>query len=363
MNIRPVPFADRTGRCIRLRINHRPRRRVRIAGIAAALLLCGLPTLVAAGPIGVPYSSISLTTYDESLNLFRPTISINSVDNGNPGDDLLARLNWPNPRGDFYSGNVIAAVVDGGKPYWIDGSSPSYTGELPQPPGTAVGGRGDVKISQSFRRERNDAVLDFTYSSGLLQTYRDIEVGHNCAGCTLAQVGWTVEVLVNNLLTPIWSQQQFARLINNDGALSLTVGGSHSGIGIINPDWSWNCALCGGPAGALGEARLMAPYTGHVDLRNIPFVPGLPAELQTEFTVRFTMSWEAYDRGSWGQALAYVQDPLGGADSGVSITMDGLLPTNNPIGVVPEPAPWALWTAGLAAVAGLARRRGATQRG
>lgn len=360
MNIRPVPFADCIGRCMRSRLNHRPLRREWIAGIAAALVLCGLSPLAAAGPIGVPVSSIAIDSYDESLRLVRPLFYVNSTEHGVNGD-LTGRVNWPNPRGVFYSGSVSAAVIDGGKPYWIEGESPIYTGPLPQPVGTTIGGVASLKISQSFRRERSDAQLDFTYTWGLLETYRDVEVGRNCADCTVAEVGWQVDLFLNDSAANIWSQSQFARLVNNDGDVSLTVGGSHSGIGIVNPDWSWVCGLCG-PVRELGVAQLTAPYTGHIDLRNIPYVPGLPAESQVEFTVQFTMLWKAYDKGSWGQALAYVRDPLGDEDSGVSFTMDGLLPTNNPIGVVPEPAPWALWAAGLAAMAGLARRRGTAKR-
>lgn len=49
----------------------------------------------------------------------------------------------------------------------------------------------------------------------------------------------------------------------------------------------------GGAADVLGGGRLTAPYTGHVDLRNILDVPSLPAETQTASTVNFTMCWVA----------------------------------------------------------------------
>ena len=59
-------------------------------------------------------------------------------------------------------------------------------------------------------------------------------------------------------------------------------------------------------------------------------------------------------------AKAWGRDPLSLGDEGVSLSVQGLLPTNAPVSAVPEPQTWALMLAGAAWIAW--RRRAAGPR-
>jgi len=152
----------------------------------------------------------------------------------------------------------------------------------------------------------------------------------------------------------LWRERQIATLFDDNGVLTLDVFGSAAPL---NPLWQWDCDRCGGPSFQLGRALLEAPYTGIVDLSGIAFDASLPPEAQPEFAVRYTLFARAFDQGAFSGAGAFSRDPLAGDESGLAFTIEGLTPTNNVVGVVPEPGTWALMLAGLGVVGRLASRR------
>lgn len=318
----------------------------------AALLASGLAL---ATPIGQPWYSIEINPWDEtfetpaSARVFRSTPD--DVDNGMLAAGVTLGPYVLPPR----QADLSAVVINDGQTFWADASSPFYTG-LPRPPGAFIGGDVSVDVVQSFRRDGEVARFGFTYTQGLLEIFRDVEMGRPCDGCIRAEVGWEATVTLNSDPTTIlWRESQFASLWDDNGTLTLDVFG-FSLDAPVNPLWRWDCARCGGPVRALSQAVLDGPYTGMVDLSGIPFDSSLPADQQPEFTVHVTLTALAFDEGVWSGARAFARDPLGD-DGGVLLAIAGLTPTNNPVGVVPEPGMWAMMLAGLAVTAGFARRR------
>lgn len=317
---------------------------------AAAMLLCAAAAAQAGGEIGNPIYTIDMVSLDALLGPTTPAVFVDSPRFADANGDLVAGLIWRAPGPLLNNGSIGGAVFNHGNTYWIGGDTPTYTGVLPQPATNLVGGRASIDVWQSYRKEREDAQLHFTYTAASLQLYRDVEVGRTCNNCILGQVGWSAEVYLPELVgAPLWSQKQTATLVDNNGALELTVLNDATGFGLINPEWQWDCARCGGTALGLGTALLQVPYRGEIDLSSLSYDPAVAASEQVEFTVHYTMTWLAYDQGSWGKATVFTRDPLGSDHTGVSFDIDGLIPTDNPAGVVPEPGTWALMLAGLAA--------------
>jgi hypothetical protein len=245
--------------------------------------------------------------------------------------------------------SLAGLIYNDGTPFRSSGGTPLYT-TLPRQPGSPVGGTVQIDIYQSFRKNSADASLSFTYSVGQLQLYRDVEIGQRCDDCRLAEVGWAAEVRLNAFEPPVWSQAQVATLYEFGGALIFNRSETRTVSGQDNPLWQWDCEKCDTPLRGIGEALLQGPYRGEIDLSAIPFDPNVPEASRPEYTVHYTQTLTVYDLGTWSEAQAFVQDPLGGNDSGVSFEISGMVPTNNPVGVVPEPGTWLLMLAGLVAL-------------
>lgn len=249
-----------------------------------------------------------------------------------------------------------AVVTNDGATFWSRASSPF----LATPPDldTVIQGETRVSVAQSFTKTRADAELRFTYSGGLLESFRDPELRPDCAGfvCTYAEVFWEVSLWRNDTANqPIlmW-ESSWARLLAQDGVFRFSHGQDALDGTPVNPLWSWDCARCDRPALGLAQARLRAPFTGIVDLSAIPFDPALAQ--QPEFTVLFTLTAVTASETEWVGATAWARDPLDlGNDAGIGMTVLNLQPTNNPVGVVPEPGGALLMAAGAAAL--LAWRR------
>jgi hypothetical protein len=249
-----------------------------------------------------------------------------------------------------------AVVTNDGATFWSRASSPFLS--APPQGGTVNQGEARVSVAQSFTKTGADAELRFTYSGGLLESFRDPELRPDCAGfiCTGAAVIWEVSLWRND--TPsqpiLMSESGWAELRIEDGVFRFSQGQDALDGTPVNPLWSWDCARCNLPALGLGQARLQAPFTGIVDLSAIPFDPAQAA--QPEFTVLFTLTASAFSDAAFVGATAWARDPLDlGNDAGIGLTVFDLQPTNNPIGVVPEPAGALLL--GVGATALLAWRR------
>lgn len=328
---------------------------VPIPALMAAATALLMAQAAHAAPIGNPFATIGITSLDEALNIAPPGIFRTTDADGLP---LAAAVNQPaGPSRTL--GSAFGTVYNNGATFWLSGFTPSYSGAGPRDPGTPVGATGTLDIYQSYRRDSAASTMSFVYSAARLDLYRDVEVGTTCDNCILAQVGWSAEVYLNDAsFTPLWSQSQNARLVDDNGVLTFSQPDpTNSGTGLVNPPWEWRCARCGGTSLGTGSAILQAPYRGLVDLSAIPFDPNLPAGSQPEFTVHYTMTLQIYDQGRWGNASAFTRDPLDPENTGVGFEVSGLTPTDNPAGVVPEPGTWALMLAGVASLGWRLRRR------
>ena len=316
---------------------------LRCAFAACALAAAGTAL---AGPIGNPVSTITITTLDETLAPIGPVIFKFSP---RDADIEFMAAGVALGRSALGSASLAGLVFNDGIPFWSSGETPLYT-TLPRQPGSPVGGIVQIDIYQSYRKNSADASLSFTYSAGQLELYRDVEVGSPCDDCRVAKVGWAAEVRLNATDPPLWSQSQDASLYEFNGLLQLNTGERRTVPGQDNPRWQWDCAECDSPLRGLGQALLQQPYRGQVDLSTIAFDPNAPPASQPEFTVHYTQTLQVYDLGTWSEARAFVRDPLGGNDSGISFEISGMVPTNNPVGVVPEPSSWVLMLVGLVAL-------------
>jgi hypothetical protein len=247
-----------------------------------------------------------------------------------------------------------AVVTNGGATYWARASGPTF--ETAPGIGTMSGAFASVNIYQSFTKTSESARLSFVYTGGLLQAFRDAERLPECGAvnCTYAQLRWEVTVWSNDdPQTPLMVESAQAALFAQNELFNLDVSQYALDGTPANPLWAWDCARCGRAALNLAEARLQVPFTGVVDLGAIPFDPNLAQ--QPEFTVQFSLLATADSNREWVGATAYGRDPLDlSDDAGISLTVFDLQPTNNPIGVVPEPSSALMLAAG---VLWLARRR------
>jgi hypothetical protein len=251
-----------------------------------------------------------------------------------------------------------AVVTNDGATYWARASGPT----LPSTPaiGTPTGAYSGVDIYQSFTKTSEMATLSFTYTGALLESFRDPEFRPECAAinCTYAQLRWEVSVWLNSdpSAPPLMVESGQASLYAQNNVFNFDASQYASDGTPANALWAWDCARCGLPALGLAQATLQAPFTGIVDLGAIPFDPQFAQ--QPEFTVRFSLLATADVSRAWSGATAWGRDPLDlGNDAGIGLTVFDLQPTNNPIGVVPEPATWLSFIAGLAAL-GARRRQG-----
>ena len=306
-----------------------------------------------AGPIGTPWYSIELVPWGPNSQVpAGPNVVLVSTHDA-IGGEMAGEI----PLGPYVlppaQAKLSAAVINDGQTFWAQASTP-LAKTLPIPAGSPIGGTATVDVVHKFRKDSADARMDFTYSQGLLELFRDIELGRSCDDCIHAEVRWDAEVyLTSDPGNVLWHQGQQAMLWDDTGVLSFDAFGTGSAL---NPLWQWDCAPCGGPSFRLGQASLQAPYTGSVDLSGIPFLAGLPTPSQPEFAVHYTLTAIAYDEGTHSGASASARDPLG-SNSGVSFAIAGLTPSTNAVGVVPEPGTWALMLAGLAVLCRLASGR------
>jgi hypothetical protein len=327
--------------------------------LVAALLLAttGATTAMAAGSgvdtMGDPnfYTSYRLITYTAGFGQF----DISSHDEAVNGETFVYTS-----IGQLWNGQVAnqnAVVTNNGATYWTNSMGPTLTST--PAPDTPVGSITSVLVEQSFVKTSADAQLSFTYTGGLLQLYRDVEARPPCvAGCAYADVAWRVEVVINSAPElELMHETGRAAMAIQDDTFKLFVSQSALDGTPVNPLWNWGCTRCGtSPAYGLAAATLDAPYTGIVDLSSIPFDPAFPP---IEFTVRFWLDTTTNINEPYVGATAWAKDPLSFGDSaGVGLTVQGLLPTNNAISAVPEPAAWLLLVLGVPV---LLRRRQLTQ--
>jgi hypothetical protein len=328
---------------------------------ALAALAVATAALGAAGPaqaagnavntMGSPYYDVGYETY----NLLDAVLDSQFVDNtgstsGTLGVNAVTGALW-----NSLPALQQAVVTNDGTTFWARASAPTW----PAPPidSTAVAGGARVTVAQAFTKTSDQAELRFTYSGALLQAFVDQELGPPCEDllCTGATVSWQVSVFLSSgplLMT----ESATAGIHYNLGTNTIEFQSWQEALdgSPLNPLWSWTCARCGQPAFGLAQARLQAPFVGIVDLSAIPFDP--QAAQQPEFVVLFELSASAYAHLEHTGATAWARDPLDlGNDAGIGFTVLGLQPTNNAVGVVPEPTSALLLAAGLWAV--LARRR------
>jgi hypothetical protein len=244
--------------------------------------------------------------------------------------------------------NQNAVVTNNGATYWANSMGPTFSTRPSAD--TPIGSENMVLVEQSFVKTSADARISFTYTGALLQLYRDVEIRPVCVGCIYASVRWEVEVVANSAPDVVLMSEygQASMEMFQDTFTFRSSQGALDGTP-VNPLWSWSCSRCGAsPAYGLAAATLDAPFTGSVDLSSIPFDATQPA---AEFTVRFWLDTTAYAYEAFVGATAWAKDPLSlGNDAGVGLTVQDLLPTNNPISAVPEPAAWLLLAIGIPAL-------------
>jgi hypothetical protein len=246
--------------------------------------------------------------------------------------------------------NQQAVVTNNGVTYWSWAMGPT----LEQAPTltTVTGAVTSANVAQSFRKVEENAELRFTYTGGRLELFKHPEIGAPCEqGCAFAEVVWQVQVTRHDAPNaPLMTETGRAAMGILGGEFRFYSSQWASDGSPANPLWQWDCDRCDQPARNLATATLDAPFTGIVDLSAIPF----DAQQPVDFTVTFSLWTTAYVTREWMGARAWARDPLA-IDDGVSIAVSGLVPTNAPVAVVPEPGSWVLLLGGLAALA--ARRR------
>jgi len=327
-------------------------KRRRRSAIAALTLAAALP-LHAQGvnPIGEPRFWAGWGT------LVGPTLEEGSRVQKSDRDAIGGDLGPINNLGLRYDGDsafLTGQIRNHGVTYFAEASTPWIT-HSPEPD-EIVGGEGYTIVSQSFVKAQDDASLRFTFTGGLMELFRDNELGNPCDRCAVAQIEWAVTVTRHDDPdNPLMQEIQFAELTyeNNRAVLDIQQFASDGTANV--PLWQWDCPTCGQLAYSADVATLQTPFSGTVDLDAIPFLQ-LPGAEQTEFTVSFALTARAWTVGRFLSASAYAKDPLG--DGGVTLEAEGLLPTNRPVVAIPEPATAWLLLAGTGWIGWRARRGG-----
>lgn len=244
--------------------------------------------------------------------------------------------------------NQQAVVTNNGVTYWSYAMGPTLQ-QAPEPT-TVTGAITTADVFQSFQKVSADAELRFTYTGGKLELFKDPEMGPPCGpGCMFAAVTWRVTVTLNSdPNTEVMFERGHAALVVGGGNdVELITSQDALDGSPVNPLWQWDCTGCHRPPRNVATATLQAPFSGIVDLSAVPYDPQRPVE----FTVGFSLTTTAFITQSHVGARAWARDPLGAADDGVSLAVQGLLPTNAPVVAVPEPQSWALMLGGAAWIA------------
>lgn len=327
------------------------RRRRAVATLAAAGALAAGPALAVPGDVNTLGQPEYYTTYRLLTPQGYGAFDIKSQDDAINGSVYVVAgtgTMW-----DRSVANQQAVVVNNGVTYYAGAMGPT----LQQAPEltTVTGAITTVDIFQSFQKASADAQLSFTYTGGKLQLFKDPELGPPCIqGCAFAEVVWQVSVTPNDTPgVPIMVESGRAAMGVLNSTYRFYSSQTASDGSPANPLWQWDCTGCERAARNVATATLQAPFTGIVDLSGVPF----DAQNPVDFTVSFSLQTTAYVTQEFAGAKAWARDPLGAVDDGVALSVQGLVPTNMPVGVVPEPQTWALMLAGAAWIAW--RRRAA----
>jgi hypothetical protein len=248
------------------------------------------------------------------------------------------------------------AAFDDGHTFWSQALSPIAGG----PSHDIVGGRSEVYVAQSWRKDTPDASLAFSFSGAHLELMNYGAARGDGYG-VYAFVGFSAIVVAHDSAEEVWSEGQTAWLYQDfnllhdqtDNRWALRRDQAHEPTASGMAPWSWSCPACFGPDYGFVTAELVAPYTGVVDLSAI--------DVGSEFTIGFHLTTSAIDYAQGETAaVAYARDPTGNGGAGIDFAFAGLTPTNQPVAIsaVPEPPATTLVVSGLAVVAWIARRRG-----
>jgi hypothetical protein len=236
---------------------------------------------------------------------------------------------------------MAASINEGAKTFWVQALSPQAS---PDPgPADPVRYASRVFITQSFRKEEEDATLAYVMSAAHV-----IGLDPSAAGDDLGPSG----SLSFSLDLTSHGPPVVDNVFHAAGFVGITGLGrawrpdpAPAGTGSIPLEIT---------AGAFNqsylELKLLVPYRVEVDLSDIL--------VGKEFTIRYALQAECGDTKQLDTGCdVYARDPLE-AGSGNAFYYTGLMPTDNPI-VVPEPGRTALLLAGGAVLLGL---RGASRR-
>lgn len=353
LTLSPVPEPARWALCLAglLPLSLRRRRSVAGAAAATAALLAAGPAAAVPGAVNTLGQPDWYTTYHLLTPAGFGTYEIKDHDDAVNG--TTAVFHSEGTMWDRRVANQQAVVTNNGVTYWSYAMGPM----LEQAPAlnTVTGAVTTADVVQSFQKVDAGAELRFTYTGGRLQLFKHPEIGAPCEqGCAFAEVVWQVQVTLNSdPNTPVMTETGRAAMGILGGQYRFYSSQTASDGSPANPLWQWDCDNCGGTARNLATATLQTPFTGIVDLSAIPY----DAQQPVDFTVTFSLQTTAYINREWMGAEAWARDPLSVGDEGVSIAVQGLLPTNSPVSAVPEPQTWALMLAGAAWIAW--RRRSA----
>jgi hypothetical protein len=222
--------------------------------------------------------------------------------------------------------------------FWTEVTSPNTS--LFPPKHTVIGGKAELSILQTYRKDEADGSIKFTINSLML---RGLELGGPSSN-----VGLEGEVSFSMRAYDVTDDRPPFEVIDRFDSLTRL-----SGRGL---DWDMDNTgplavdvVRGSLSGPSATIGLLSPYSRAIDLSAIP-VGGV-------FTVEFTTITSAFDTVQFDSRMqAFGRDPLAPA-SGSFFEIEGLTPMN--VGLptaVPEPETYALMLAGLALLA--ARRHG-----